>query len=76
MKIVALDLGKSKMVGCIYDTRTHEHRFDSAPLDRGTLVTVLDAECSDHVVIEIGSSAGWVEDVVRDHSTELEAAAA
>jgi len=26
MKILALDLGKIKMVGCIYDTRTHEQR--------------------------------------------------
>lgn len=74
MKILALDLGKSKMVGCMYETRTHEHRFDSAPLDRGTLRTVLDAERPDRVVIEIGSSAGWVGDVVRAHGTELEVA--
>lgn len=74
MKIVALDLAKSKMVGCTYDTRTQEHRFQSAPLDRGTLRTVLDAERPDRVVIEIGSSAGWVGDVVRAQGVELEVA--
>lgn len=74
MKILALDLGKSKMVGCMYETRTQEHRFDSAPLDRGTLRTILEAEHPDRVVIEIGSSAGWVGDVVRAHGTELEVA--
>jgi transposase len=74
MKIVALDLGKSKMVGCMYDTLTHEHRFDSAPLDRGTLRTALEAERPDRVVIEIGSTAGWVGDVVRAHGAELEVA--
>lgn len=74
MKIVALDLGKSKMVGCVYDTSTHEHRFDSAPLDRGTLRTVLEAERPDRVVIEIGSTAGWVGDTVRAHGVPLEVA--
>jgi transposase len=74
MKIVALDLGKSKMVGCMYETLTHEHRFDSAPLDRGTLRTVLEAERPDRVVIEIGPTAGWVGDAVRAHGAELEVA--
>lgn len=74
MKIVALDLGKSKMVGCMYETLTHEHRFDSAPLDRGTLRTVLEGERPDRVVIEIGPTAGWVGDAVRAHGAELEVA--
>lgn len=30
---MALDLGKSKRAGCVYDTQTHEHRFDSARED-------------------------------------------
>ena len=74
MKILALDLGKDKMVGCPYDTQTHEHRFDKAPLDRGSLAVVLQAENPDRVVIEVGSSAGWVGDVVRAHGAELEVA--
>jgi transposase len=74
MKILACDLGKSKMVGCVYDTSTCEHRFDSAPLDRGTLRTVLETEQPDRVVIEIGSTAGWVGDVVREFGSQLEVA--
>lgn len=74
MKIMAPDLGKDKMVGCIYDTRTHQHRFDQAPLERGSLQVALEHDQPDRVVIEIGPTAGWVGDVVRARRTELEAA--
>lgn len=74
MKIVALDLGKSKMVGCVYDSETQEHRFDAAPLDRGTLSMVLKSEHPDRVVIEVGPSAGWVGEVVRQAGVELQVA--
>jgi len=74
MKIMALDLGKSKMVGCVYDTSALTHRFQSAPLDRGTLETALDVEGPDRVVIEVGTSAGWVGDMVRDRGIELQVA--
>lgn len=74
MKIVALDLGKRKMAGCVYDTATHEYRFDGAPLDRDTLRGVLDDERPDRVVIEVGSSAGWVGDVIRQAGIELQVA--
>ncbi|MHC4997317.1 MAG: IS110 family RNA-guided transposase [Planctomycetota bacterium] len=74
MKIMALDLGKSKMVGCMYDTSVPAHRFDSGPLDRATLHTALNAEQPDRVVIEVGTSAGWVGDVVRDRGVELQVA--
>jgi len=74
MKIMALDLGKSKMVGCMYDTCALTHRFDSAPMDRGSLKTALDAERPDRVVIEVCTSAGWVGDVIRDRGIELQVA--
>jgi len=74
MKIMALDLGKSKMVGCMYETVAGTHRFESAPLDRGTLETALDAEQPDRVVIEVGTSAGWVGDLVRGRGIELQVA--
>ncbi len=57
MKILAMDLGKSKAVGCVYDTETHKHRFDSVPLSRRTLIDILEIEQPDRVVIEVGSSA-------------------
>lgn len=74
MKILAIDLGKSKMAVCMYDTKTFEHRFDSAPLDRGTLGIVLDCERPDRVVIEVGPTSGWVGDVIRQAGVELQVA--
>lgn len=74
MKILALDLGKSKMAGCVFDTKTHEPRYDSAPLDRATLHGVLESECPDRVVIEVGPTAGWVGDIVRQAGIELQVA--
>ena len=74
MKILAIDLGKSKMVGPVYDTQTHEHRFDGAPLDRGTLRGALDVERPDRLVIEVGPSAGWVGDVIRRPGVEPQVA--
>ena len=74
MKILALDLGKSKMVGCVYDTESHEHRFDSASLETGTLQDILRSERADRVVIEVGPSTGWVGDLVRQAGIELQVA--
>ncbi|MHC4093432.1 MAG: IS110 family RNA-guided transposase [Planctomycetota bacterium] len=74
MKILALDLGKSKMAACVYDSVTHEHRFDSAPLERGTLSMALELEGPDRVVIEVGPSAGWVGQQVRAFGAELQVA--
>jgi transposase len=74
MKILAMDLGKSKMVGCAYDMQTHEHRFDGTLLDRGSLRMALAAERPDRVVIEVGPSAGWVGEVVREAGIELQVA--
>jgi transposase len=74
MKILALDLGKSKMVGCVYDTESHEHRFDSAPQERGVLKEILRSEGPDRVVIEVGPSAGWVGETVRQAGVALQVA--
>jgi transposase len=67
-------LGKSKMAACIYDTLSHEHRFDSAALERGVLSIALEAERPDRVVIEVGPSAGWVGEQVRALGVELQVA--
>lgn len=74
MKILALDLGKSKFAACVYDTVTLKHRFDGGPLDRGTLRIALETERPDRVVIEVGPTAGWVGDEVRAFGAELQVA--
>lgn len=74
MKILALDLGKSKSVGCILDTATHAIRYmqvKTAPF------AVHDALCRvrpDRVVFEVGTSAGWVHDVVTAFGVEVQVA--
>jgi transposase len=64
MKILALDLGKSKTVGCLLDTEgTKEsyHRIRTVPVEVCILVNDLRP---DRVVFEVGTSAGWIHDVV------------
>lgn len=74
MKMTALDLGKSKRGGCLYDTVAATHRFESAPLDRAALETALEAERPDRVMIEGGTSVGRAGDPVRDREVDLQVA--
>jgi len=43
-------------------------------LSPGTLLTVLHVEQPDRVVIEVGPSAGWISDVIRQAGVELQVA--
>src|SRR5262245_36861265 len=74
MRILALDLGKYKTVACDYEAETGRHRFMtvlSTPQALHDLIVDREAERG---VIEIGSLAGWVSDVVRTLGIELEVA--
>lgn len=74
MRILALDLGKYKTVACEYETETGAHRFVTI-LTNGKALHDLLVDCApDRVVIEIGSIAGWVSDLVRGLEIELEVA--
>jgi transposase len=64
MKILALDLGKYKTVGCAYESETGAHQFQrtfTAPADLQRLVQEVKP---DRVVIEVCSIAGWVCDLM------------
>ena len=64
MKILALDLGKYKTVGCAYESETGAHQFQrtfTAPADLQRLVQEIKP---DRVVIEVCSIAGWVCDLM------------
>ena len=66
MKIMALDLGKSKSVTYRLDTETGECAFEAIRTRPGTVERLLRRSAPDRVVFEIGPSAGWVHDVARE----------
>jgi transposase len=74
MKILALDLGKYKTVGCVYDGETGAHRFVTMLTNPKALHDLLVDLEPDRVVIEICSIAGWVSDLVRGLEIELQVA--
>lgn len=74
MKILALDLGKFKSVGCIYDTHSLQHRFETVTTSAQALHDLLVEHEPDRVVIEICTIAGWVSDLVRTLGIELQVA--
>ena len=72
MKILALDLGKFKTVGCEYEAETGRHRFVSVGTTPKALHDLLVELEPDRVVIEICSIAGWVCDLVRTLEIEIQ----
>jgi transposase len=74
MKILALDLGKYKTVGCDYELATARHEFAKVGTTPKELHDLLVAREPDRVVIEICSIAGWVVDLVRSLGIEIEVA--
>jgi transposase len=74
MKILALDLGKYKTVGCAYESESGAHQFQrtfTAPADLRRLVQEVKP---DRVVIEVCSIAGWVCDLMGQLGIEVQAA--
>ena len=74
MKILALDLGKYKTVGCDYERESGRHRFQArytAPAALGQLVKEVKP---DRVVIEVCNIAGWVCDLLREMGIEVQVA--
>jgi transposase len=74
MKILALDLGKFKTVGCVYDGASGEHHFKTSgttPLGLAQLVSEVKPT---RVVIEVCNIAGWVCDLLRGMGVEVQVA--
>ena len=72
MKILSLDLGKYKSVGCDYEAETGRHGFATIPTNPKALHDLMVDREPDRVVIEICSIAGWVSDLVRALGIELQ----
>jgi transposase len=74
MKILALDLGKSKSAVCIFDSVTAEHRFTAIPTTPFRVLDLIEREHPDRVVFEVGTSAGWVHDVAVGQGCRVQVA--
>jgi hypothetical protein len=64
MKILALDLGKYKTVGCAYDSETGAHEFQRTFTTPAVLEGLVQEVKPDRVMIEICSIAGWLCDLM------------
>lgn len=64
MKILALDLGKYKTVGCDYESESGAHQFKRGVTTPAGLAKMVQEVKPDRVVIEVCSIAGWVCDLL------------
>jgi len=74
MRILAIDLGKSKSVACDYDMESGTHSFLGIRTVPSELQDLLERVRPERVVIEICSPAGWVGDQIRAAGIALEVA--
>jgi transposase len=74
MKILAMDIGKSKTVVCYYDSETGERKFSKVKTVPQQIHDLLTGYSPDRVVFEICSAAGWVHDVCSALKIETQVA--
>src|SRR6185369_8913859 len=74
MKILALDLGKYKTVGCEYERESGQHRFRATGTTPAALQQLVQEVKPDRVVIEVCNIAGWVCDLLRGMGVEVQVA--
>jgi transposase len=74
MKILSLDLGKYKTVGCDYERETGAHRFKASFTTPAALEQLVKEVKPDRVVIEVCNIAGWVCDRLRAMGVEVQVA--
>jgi len=74
MNILAMDLGKSNTVACIYDSKTGKHKFQRIRTCPENVEKLVRDISPDRVVFEVCPSAGWVCDIVFRHVADVEVA--
>jgi transposase len=74
MKILAMDLGKSKTVVCYYDSVSSKHKFGKVKTTPQQIHDLIAGYSPERVVFEICTAAGWVYDVARALCNEVEVA--
>ena len=74
MKILSLDLGKYKTVGCAYESESGAHQFKRGFTTPTGLAKMVQEVKPDRVVIEACSIAGWVCDLLWGLGIEVQVA--
>jgi len=74
MCILAIDLGKSNSVACVYEMADGAHRFRTVSTTPSAISGLISEEQPERVVIEICLQAGWVGDLVRARGIVLQVA--
>lgn len=74
MKILALDLGKYKTVGCVYESASGQHRFTASSTTPAGVAQLVKEVKPARVVIEVCNIAGWVCDLLRELGVEVQVA--
>lgn len=74
MKILALDLGKYKTVGCEYESESGAHRFHRSGTTPAALRKLVQDVNPARVVIEVCSIAGWICDLMAALGVEVQVA--
>jgi len=74
MKILALDLGKYKTVGCEYEAFSGVHSFSTIATTPTALAQLVRAVKPARVVIEVCNIAGWVCDLLRGMKVAVQVA--
>lgn len=74
MCILAIDLGKSKSVVCIYESQNGKYKFVGIKTNPEEIHDLILKYTPDRVVIEICSLAGWIGDLVRGMGVDLQVA--
>jgi len=74
MKILALDLGKYKTVGCAYEGENGRHRFKATCTTPAGLERLVKEVQPERVVIEVCNIAGWVCDLLRGQGIAVQVA--
>lgn len=74
MKILALDLGKYKTVGCVYESASGKHYFKTTFTTPPALAQLVSEVKPERVVIEVCNIAGWVCDLLRELGVAVQVA--
>ena len=74
MKILALDLGKYKTVGCVYESESGQHHFNTSCTTPSALEQLVREVRPGRVVIEVCNIAGWVCDLLRELGVQVQVA--
>ena len=74
MRILALDLGKNKTVGCDFEIESGNHEYMTISTTPEAIHDVIVERSPKRLVLEICSAAGWVHDLAKAFEIEVQVA--